>query len=172
MKSFEVNWDKFNAQLSPILLRKKLLFAFLKATTAPLWTIYRYFIANRTETIFILRYDTSKGNLERALNIRFETGTAIYVVNSDVYIDETVYLSETEIVHIPFYLGAITDLTSIKRQYIDDTLYLDFYIDAKTVIDDFIIMVPLAVDAVFHDEIVRFAQLFTLPGFRFRIQTY
>jgi len=171
MRLFDVNWDRLNLLLLPTFLRKPLVFAFLRATTAPIWTIYRYFIANRAETMFILKYDTSKGNLERALNIRFET-TGIYVVNSDLYVDDTVYLSDENIAFIPFYLGTIIDLAGIERTYFDDTLYLDFYIDPKIALVDFIIMVPAAIDVIYHDEIVRFAQFFTLPGFRFTIQTY
>jgi hypothetical protein len=171
MNLFKVNWDRLNVLLLPTFLRKPLLFAFLKATTAPIWTIYKKFFDNRNETMFILKYDTSKGNLERSLNTRFETD-GIYVVNTEVYVDERVFLSDDDILHIEFYIGEITDLTTVERTYFDDTLWIDFYIDPKIALADFIIMVPAGVDAIFHDQIVRFAQFLTLPGFKYSITNY
>jgi hypothetical protein len=171
MNLFNVEWDKLNVLLLPTFMRKMRLFAFVKAATKPLWTIYRRFADNRAETLFILQFDTSKGNVERVLNKRFETD-GIYITNNATVDDDTVYLSNDDIAHLPVYLGSLVSLTPVEHTYFDDTLYLDFYIDPKAVFADFTIMVPVAVDAVWHDEIIRFAALFILPGFRFSIVTY
>ncbi len=171
MNLFNVEWDRLNVLLLPTFMRKIRLFAFIKATTKPQWTVYRRFSDNRNETLFILQYDTSKGNVERVLRRKFESND-IYITNNATVSDSTVYLSDDAVAFLPVYLGAVLSLAPVAQTYFDDTLYLDFYINPHNVLADFTIMVPVDVDAVYHNEIIRFAALFTLPGFRFTVETY
>jgi hypothetical protein len=149
-------------------------FAFLKACTQPIWTVYRWFAECREQTLFLLKFDTSKGNVERALRTKFESDR-IYITNTDTVTDNTIYLASAEleeIVYLDAWLGTLEELTPIERTYFDDTLYLDFFIAPKATLADFTVHVPAGTDAVYHTEIVQFTEQFTLPGFRFQLQIF
>ena len=161
MRVFEVDWDKLNLLLLPTFLRKPLLFAFLKAATAPVWTTYRHFYESRTETLFLLRYDTSKGNVERVLRKKFED-EGIYIVNNN-NVDNALYLD--------FYLDGYVNeqgyVVETQTAYLDR--YLDFYLDPPMLKADFTIMVPTETFSAFESEIRRYAAMFVLPGFLFEV---
>jgi len=162
MKVFDVDWDKLNLLLLPTFLRKPLLFAFLRAVTAPIWTIYRNFYKSRTETLFLLRYDTGKGNVERVLRKKFED-EGIYIVNNND-VDNALYLD--------FFLNGYVN----EQGYVIETQtaylnrYLDFYLDPPILKADFTIMVPANTYDAWENEIRRYASMFVLPGFLFDVQ--
>ena len=173
---FDIDWDRLNLLLLPTFLRKPLLFAFLKATTAPIWTIYKRFAAQRNETLFLLRYDTSKRNVETVLNRKFET-TGIYIINNNSQ-DNGVYIMdvENEMIYLPVFtrepgLDIPVIIIFIKDEG-EDATYLNFYIDVQEHTPDFTIMVPSEVHSAHIAEIEQYAALFTLPGFIFNVQPY
>jgi len=165
MKVFEVDWDRLNLLLLPTFLRKPLLFAFLRAATAPVWSIYGRFYKSRTETLFLLRYDTSKGNVERVLRKKFED-EGIYIVNNNA-IDNAFYLD----FYLDGYLNEQGYVVETETVYLD--CYLDFYLDPPILKTDFTIMVPAATFDAWEKEIKeirRYAAMFVLPGFLFDVK--
>jgi hypothetical protein len=170
MRLFSVDWDRLNLLLLPTFLRKRLLNAFLQAVTAPIWTIYTWFFAQRTETLFLLRYDTSKRNVELVLRKKFNE-EGIYIINNN-NVDDAIYLTENdnEMVYLPVYLSEQGYISTIETIYLDDDTFLDFYIDAELKTPDFIIMVPSPIYVAYADEIRKYAALFTLPGFSFDVK--
>ena len=159
---FEVDWDKLNLLLLPTFLRKPVLFAFLKAATAPVWTIYTRFFNQRTETLFLLRYDTSKGNVERVLRIKFNDD-GIYIINNN-NVDNALYLD----FYLDGYLSGQGYVVETITAYLEE--YLPFELEVPVMKPDFTIMVPLSTYNESADEIRRYAAHFVLPGFYFDVQ--
>ena len=162
MRVFKVDWDKLNLLLLLTFLRKPLLFVFLKAVTAPVWTIYRHFADQRNETLFLLRYDTSKGNVERVLRKKFED-EGVYIVNNN-NVDNVLYLD----FYLDGYLSEQGYVVETVPAYLDQ--YLDFYLETTILKADFTIMVPADTFNAFENEIRRYAAMFVLPGFRFDVK--
>ncbi len=172
MKLFDVDWNKLNLLLLPTFLRKKVIYAFLHAVTAPVWTLYNLFYAKRLETLFLLRYDTSKRNVEIVLCKKFEC-EGIYIINNNA-VDDALYLSdnEDETVYLPDFLSEQGYIVQVETIYLDDETYLPFYIDGEIKTADFTIMVPNDVYSVYASEIRSYAELFALPGFMFDVVSY
>ena len=162
MRVFEVDWDRLNLLLLPTFLRKPLLFAFLRAVTAPVWSIYKHFYKSRTETLFLLHYDTSKGNVERVLRIKFEDN-GIYIVNNND-VDNALYLD----FYLDGYLSAQGYITETETAYLDE--YLPFYLEVPIMKPDFTVMVPEQTFYARENEIRRYTAMFTLPGFYFDVK--
>lgn len=165
---YDIDIDRQSVLLTPSMLRKVRFFAFLKAATMPLWTIYRHFRTNRQNTLFLLKYNTSKKNVETALNLRFETD-GIYIVNNGK-VDNCLYLSNSDIVYLPDYVNMQGTTADVERVYLSSDTWLDFYIDAEIPDPDFFVMVPAAINET--ERIESFTRLFTLPSFRFEVISY
>lgn len=167
MNVFKINWDRFILLLLPTSLRKPLLFAFLRAALFPLKQVYGQFIRMRENNLFLMKYDTSRRNLELALRIRFNDNN-IYVVNAvynvglylDFYIDDS-------------YIRPNGFHTKRKTAYLNQ--YLNFWLEQETMTDDFTIYVPngtFLTNEHHSGEITNFTRLFTLPGFKFSVEGY
>jgi hypothetical protein len=164
MGVFDVDFDKLNLELLPTFIRNPLLRAFLQAKTAPVINIWAEFLKIRGDVFFLLKYDTSKRNVEIALQTKFND-VGIFIENAkpaegsclDFYLDD--YIEES---------GYITET---KTAYIDD-LYLDFHMDEEIPTSDFTIHVPELTYLVSAKEIYDFAGYFVLPGFRYLVERY
>jgi len=142
MNVFNIDFSKLNLQLLPTFLRKPLLFAFLRAATAPIERIWHVFVRQQEDTFFLLKYNPSKRNVEIALRRRFG--------DEGIYIDNSGFHSEVE------------------TAYLDQ--YLPFYID-KPIVSHFIIYVPeRTYNETNARAIYDFASFFVLPGFRYSVQ--
>jgi len=163
MNVFRVDFDRFILLLLPTFLRKPRIFAFLRAAIAPLHALHADFSRKRDNTLFLLKYDTSKRNVELALRKRFNDG--------GIYIDNAV---KNEGLYLDFYLDAYLQEpgynTVIKTAYLD--LYLDFYLDEQQMTDDFTIYVPELTYLTSAQAIYEFASYFVLPGFKYSVQRY
>jgi hypothetical protein len=162
MSVFKVDYNKLVVLLLPTMLRKQTTYAFLKASIAPIKSIYYTFYARRTDTLFLLKYDTSKGNVERALRAKF--GAGIYIKNA----------VSTKSLTLPFTLPAKLRSAKYRTTVVVAKLplKLPFTINKTTATSDFFIYVPNDIYNVHLDEIRDFAGYFTLPAFKFEIINY
>ncbi len=166
MNVFKVNWDRFILLLLPAFLRKPLIFAFLRAALFPLKQVYGQFTRLRENNLFLMKYDTSRRNLEIALRAKFNS--------EGIYIENAVY---DKGLYTPFYASNYIRRpgyhTEIKKAYLPQ--YAKFYLGEPMVKDDFTIYIPEAAFIV-HEEnsgqITDFARLFVLPGFKFSVVRY
>ena len=161
MNAFRVDFDRLILLLLPTMLRKPLIVAFLRAAIAPLHTIYVNLSRKRDDTLFLLKYDTGKRNVEIALRLRFN--------DEGIYIENSV---KNEGLYLDFYLDACLQepghITVFKTAYLDQ--YLNFYLDEQQMTDDFTIYVPELTYITSARAIYDFASFFVLPGFKYSVR--
>lgn len=164
MSLFKVNFEKLTALVIPTALRKPLFFAVCKALASPFKTLHEVFISRRDAVLTLLKYDSSKYNIERYLNITFGDG------GEDIYITmaastDTAYLTE----FLPFGIYDPDNYGIVSPTYLSQ--YLGFYIDAVERGIDFTVHVPTSM----HDRAddIKAAVLnLALPSYSFNIVEY
>lgn len=163
MNVFKIDWHKLAKLLLPAFLRKERTSAFLYAAIKPVQDIYFQFENTRAETEFLLKYDTSKRNVEIALRKRFNN-EGIFITNAP----------KGEGLVLPFYLDSYITMdgyeTPIKYTYLEQ--YLPFCLGEEQSTPEFIIHVPETLYITNAQAIYDFASLFVLPSFRYKLQRY
>ena len=163
MSVFKVNWEIFTRSMLPKRLRDKEVPDFVRATMAPVRSLYNLFTRNRSDRLFLLKYDTSKRNLELALRARFYN-EGIYVRN----------WQPTEGLFLDFYTDSyITNAgytPDVETAYLPQ--YTEFFLDRVSPSPAFTIYVPAVIWELKKEEIYDFASYFTLPAFRYNVRSY
>ncbi len=162
MSTFKIDFDRLLLLLLPTMLRKQLVYVFLRAALAPLRTVYARFSTKRKDTLFLLKYDTSKRNIEIALQKKFNDD-GVFIEN--VWRDNSLYLD----FYIEDYMGDTYE-PQVEPAYLDQ--YIDFYLDEQIATDDFIIKVPELTYITSAQDIYNFAGYFVLPGFKYSVQRF
>jgi len=157
-----INFKKLAILLLPVRIRGKALVTIIQSAVAPLETLQEAFIKKRDNTLFLLKYDASKRNIEIALRKHFEDD-GIYIQNAvkneglylDFYIDE--YIKEAGYERV------------IKIAYIDE-LYIGFYIDEEVPTDDFTVYVPKDTYFKYGSAIYDYTGYFALSGMNYSVK--
>lgn len=162
MNVFKIDFDRLIHKLKPSFLTDKWIYYFLRAALMPLKDIHYQFEKQRELVNMLLKYDTSKRNVEIVLCKKF--GDGIYIENT----------SKQEPLYLSFYLPAyIVDeyKTQAKTAYLNQ--YIDFYLDETIKTVDFTIYVPYQIlNEIGEKDISEFADLFVLPSFKYNIVGY
>lgn len=150
MSVFNVDFDKLNLQLLPTMLRTPLMAAMLQAKTEPVAKMWLKWLSLRNDIHFLLKYNTSKRNVEIVLRKKFGI-EGIYIENAT---------------------GDYTENESDESAtYLEE--FLDFYLGEQSQVVDFIIFVPATdLTEMLRADIHNFASLFVLPGFKYRVKTF
>lgn len=164
MRRFVLNIDKLAVLLLPMCLRRPLLYAFLKAFGAPLRSLYEAFMRRRQNTLFSLKYDSGKYNIERYLNIAFsDGGDAIYITNDGS--GTAAYLPQ----FIPFFIDDPNFYGEVHHSHLPQSM--PFFIDTVTKREDFVVHIPASLSGR-TEEIRRAVESLALPSYTFRIVEY
>ena len=163
MSVFKVDFDKLILLLLPTPLRQLRIYAFLQTAIAPLKEIYYSFLTTKEETDFLLKYNTSKRNVEIALWTRFND-IGIYIQSAQAKVG----------ISLPFFLPAHLETSGFVRDIEMSVLptQLPFYINPETPTSDFTIYVPETTYIVHAQEIYDIASFFVLPGFRYDVKRF
>lgn len=163
MSVFNIDFDKLNLELPPTFLRQMILFAFLRAETVPAERVWNEFLRNQEKVFSLLKYDSSKRNVELALRKEFDND-GIYIGNAEA----------KEGLHLDFYLENYLEEAGYEKQiktaYLDE--FLGFYLDEQLPTDDLTIYVPETVYLANAQAVFDFAGYFILPGFKYSVQRY
>lgn len=154
---FKLDLRKFLVLWLPTPLRKPVLVHLLWCALLPLWTAFQVFYRKRLENVFYARYDSGKGNIERMLNILFDSQLRGIKIES----------GGNAIKRRPIYL--FEKLKEGAAVVSSSSLVNDSYIEREQVQVAFCILVPRRLKNQV-DNIRSKANLYVLPGMGFTIE--
>jgi hypothetical protein len=161
---YNVDFDKTAEDLTPPLLRKSKMIAWLKVLVSQIIIVYNSFLAFMDAQRLELSYNFQTQHMERMLNDKYpDAANGIYIDNSGSYLPifYTFFQSEGQ-PHLDF-----TYFNSEAMGYLDFTYSFDEYAQEY----DFKVMVPSAL--VFdQDEMKAFINKYKVAGMRYQIITF
>lgn len=156
--NFDLN--RWIACMIPRILRRKLLFALLKALLSPLSLMYDIFDSYRREIEGRLAYNAFTIYLEKYLNNIIGT-KGIYIV--DHVIEQTIYLSLKD-------EDFAQDYFSMKSENDAEHIYVS---NSDLLIGGFTVMIPESVASSKNVDIIsKWVNYYKYAGTRFNIMTY
>ena len=155
--SFDVN--KWIAMLIPGIMRKRFLYALLKALLYPLFLIYSTFDTYRKDVEDKLTHNAFTIYLEKYLNGHLHT-TGIYIV--DRITEQTLYLSSMSEADTPDYMAMKSEGTT--------PVYVS---NSDRLIGSFLVMVPASIATAENlDVIRRWVDYYKYAGTQYDIKIY
>lgn len=161
---FSVDFDKWIVQMLPTFLRRRVMFAFIRAMCAPVVELYHAFLASRSEQIFNSAYNGQVCYLRAALNDAFGvtgfqisdgdnvTGEWLYAKKDDMpgqllAVDETLNKAPGEDEEPPEHptplLADEMQLTAVQDTfivYVPESIYATQLSRVKAIVDRFRIL--------------------------------
>lgn len=164
MSVFTVDFDRWVALMLPTFMRKKRLFAFIRALCSPAYLgsmgIYRRFLAARSDHIFRLTYNGQVCHLRAALNERFGLAYGFEIADAMDYEGEWQYAKDAEMAR---QLMAVAE-GNAKRADGRLTPLLADEARLNMAMNAFIVYVPSAIYDTRLEEVKAVVEQFRLPS--------
>lgn len=151
---YKVDWDKLVLLLLPSMLRKPILFSYLKALLSPVASLHYNWKLMREANLNKLSYNGQRCYLRKALNDIADNELRRIYINEVPLLDESYIYQPEE--NLDFYLGTMW-------------LDLDYSEQGETV--DFIVYVPAEVLQNKINEINAVLEFYVLAGKTYKILT-
>lgn len=137
----------------PMSLRKRLFYGVAWALIIPIYTLYKLFCSRREEHLFVAKYDSGKGNIERMLNILYDSAERrIYIENGNDYVRYDA-------------VWALTDPQEDGAAFVGDESYMES--EQKQIA--FTIYIPQSL-YIYREEIYNRAKMYVLAGMEFSVE--
>lgn len=160
--SYRFDIDRWIAHQLPMALRRRTLYAFLRALLAPVKSLYRSFLSFREAADRQLSYNAFTNYLQKWLNgLFYYDGDVIYITDEN---NEKFSLAFTDEAYDEVYVSGQEEEPAVPAVLASS--------EPDDVVGSFVVHVPSSLSDAQVAEVARWVDFYKYAGTQYRIETY